>query len=799
MARRLRVAFVTTQSDTDPDQEFIPASVFYPHEGVYATGGGATSPTPHRELIDAWANGTTGDYAGANGLTQSSATAYDSEGPALVSGTATSLDVLQAVNEWLDGTYDNYGFMVRRTSASGTAVFHSKEAINASFRPRLALNTTTGSVTLSATSDTHTTGSLNVVQSPNNATLSAGSSGFILLYFDLSAVTGTVTAASLQLTPSSSATVTVGVYRTDMDQLMPDIEFESGLAYSYPNDAGVENDPNVIFAEDFSSDEWSTGMSADKDQLMEDKGWRLPYHFTPWEERPAGQIQEGEEHNATIIGDTDPDDPNFVPLVAGRQCVKTRMGVQSEDANDNPPFKRLNNWLSWSWNCYGNLGPIWEEYNAARGALLDENGAHHPEEPEELYTRMYFRFGHWNARAIGWNTATQSYTGPEASGGKWPNGMRGTYDTSLTGNSVITPVPPGGPYALRKYNAPPRAGNGGLRSYTCAGWSLRGSFYPAPLSTPAFYPQADDTPLQQAGYHRIIGECEDWSSVEEGAFDSNSMTLNYLGLIKENTWHCHELRIKMNSIDTTGATIAYVGYPFGGLYSNIDGGGAGTNPVNPPAGLPRVGAIAHSGTCSSTGTTSTIVLNIDTSSDFTNFYNNYAVRISTRPTEVRLIVAYNKDTKVATITSHKDSDGTPSATTWTNIPQSGETFQLIQNTSIQERTTLYYGTNRGFIYADEDAVLWGTGSGIPAIQQDTEILESPGIGRRDGIRQIWIDGRLAASETNIWFRSIPNIQIEGFWYPGFMGGSGPIPQDESWMYLSEIVVAKSYIGPMRTT
>jgi hypothetical protein len=175
------------------------------------------------------------------------------------------------------------------------------------------------------------------------------------------------------------------------------------------------------------------------------------------------------------------------------------------------------------------------------------------------------------------------------------------------------------------------------------------------------------------------------------------------------------------------------------------------------------------------------------------------VRISTRPTEVRRIIAYNALTRVATITSHKDADGTASATTWTNIPQSGETYQLIQNTSVQERTTLFYGTNRGHIYADEDAVLWGTALRIPAALQDTEILESEGIGRRDGIRQIWIDGFLAASETDIWFRSIPNLQIEGLWYAGFMGGSGPIPYDESWMYFSEIVCSKSYIGPMRTT
>lgn len=220
MARSLRIAFTSTQSNEDPAQELIPANVFYPHEGLYATGGGATSTSPHRNVIQGWANGTTGDYAGANGLTQTSATAYDSNVGTLVAGTATSLNVLQAVNEWLGGTYENYGFMVRRTSATGTATFHSKEAVNTSFRPRLVLTTTGGTVTLGATSDTHTTGSLTVVQSPNNLTMQAGASGFILLYFDLSAVTGTVTAASLQLTPSANATVTVGVYRTDMDQLM---------------------------------------------------------------------------------------------------------------------------------------------------------------------------------------------------------------------------------------------------------------------------------------------------------------------------------------------------------------------------------------------------------------------------------------------------------------------------------------------------------------------------------------------------------------------------------------------------
>lgn len=798
MARSLRIAFTSTQSNEDPAQELIPANVFYPHEGLYATGGGATSTSPHRNVIQGWANGTTGDYAGANGLTQTSATAYDSNVGTLVAGTATSLNVLQAVNEWLGGTYENYGFMVRRTSATGTATFHSKEAVNTSFRPRLVLTTTGGTVTLGATSDTHTTGSLTVVQSPNNLTMQAGASGFILLYFDLSAVTGTVTAASLQLTPSANATVTVGVYRTDMDQLMPDITFESGLAYSYPFDIGLEDDVDVVFAEDFSSDEWSLGMGASKDQLMEDKGW-LPtqYHFTPWEQRPAGQIQEGEEHNLTVIGDTDPADPNFVPLAPGRQCVKTRMGIQSQNANDTPPFRRLNNFLSQRWFFYGNLGPIWEEYNVARGAMLDEFGTHHPHEPEEIYTRMYFRFGHWNSRAVSQDFTTGVITGPRGGGGKWPNGLNGTYDSSLTGNGSIVPPPSGGPYPLRKPNAPPRGGNGGFRSYTCAGWSFRQSFSGAPLCDPGDGTLGgDDTPLTQAGYRRIIGECEDWSSVEEGFADSNPLNLNYLGLLKENTWHCHEVRVKMNSIDTTGATIAYVGYPWGGLYSTAAGTGIDGGAVS---GVPVPGAIAHSGVCPSTGTTSTIVL-ASTASTVNNFYNNYAVRISTRPTEVRRIISYNGTTKIATITSHKDADAVLSGTTWTNVPQSGETYQLIQNTSVQERTTLFYGTNRGHIYADENAVLWGSGvPGLPAALHDTEIKQSPGIGRRDGIRQIWIDGRLAASETNVWFRSIPNIQIEGLWYAGFMGGSGPIPQDESWMYFSEIVCAKRYIGPMRTT
>jgi hypothetical protein len=784
MARRLRVAFTVTQSDTDPEQEYIPANVFYPHEGVYATGGGATTTSPHRSVLSAWVN-TAGDYAGANGLTQSSATAYDSNVGALVSGTATSLDVLQAVDEWLDGDYDNYGFMVRRTSASGTATFHSKEAINASFRPRLVLTTTSGTVTLGATSDTNTTGSLNVA--PGSVTLSAGANGYILLYFDLSAITaGTVTAASLQLTPTAAATVTVGVYRTDMDQLMPEIEFESGLAYSYPNDIGLEDDPDVVFAEDFSSDEWSEGMGAEKDTLMEEKGW-LPtqYHFTPWEERPVGQIQEGEEHNMSIIGDTDPDDPLFVPLVPGRQCVKTRMGIQSQNANDSPPFRRLNNFLTQSWHFHGNLGPVWEEYNAARG------NPGYPEEPEEIYTRFYFCLGNWNDRAIGTDGI------PRLGGGKWPNGIKATYDPTLTGNlTTVVPIPAGGPYAKIKANYPPRGGNGGFRSYTCAGWSLRMAHAPAPLTGP------DDTPLMQAGYRRIQGEIEDWSSVEEGFADSNNFLFNYLGTPKEYTWHCHEVHVKMNSIDTTGATLAYVGYPWGGLYTNIDGGSAASNPNNPPSGIPTVGAIAHSGVCPSTGTTSTIVLAstaVPASTNNTNFYNNYAVRISTRPTEVRRIIAYNALTRVATITSHKAADGELSATTWTNIPQAGETYQLIQNTSVHERITLFYGTNRGHIYADENAVLWGNGGGIPAAIQDTEILESEGIGRKDGIREVWIDGRLAAQETNVWYRSIPNIQIEGIWYAGFMGGSGPIPQEESWMYFSEIVVAKSYIGPMRTT
>lgn len=80
-----------------------------------------------------------------------------------------------------------------------------------------------------------------------------------------------------------------------------------------------------------------------------------------------------------------------------------------------------------------------------------------------------------------------------------------------------------------------------------------------------------------------------------------------------------------------------------------------------------------------------------------------------------------------------------------------------------------------------------------------------GTANADGILQSWVNGRLAASYTNIRWRAsmtctdnVTPFAIEGIWLNAYMGGicypyTGPFEY-----YVSNMVIAKAYIGPMVT-
>lgn len=80
-----------------------------------------------------------------------------------------------------------------------------------------------------------------------------------------------------------------------------------------------------------------------------------------------------------------------------------------------------------------------------------------------------------------------------------------------------------------------------------------------------------------------------------------------------------------------------------------------------------------------------------------------------------------------------------------------------------------------------------------AIEQYVK-LNSPG--HKDGIFRAWIDGLQVVERTGVRFRQVQDLKIESVWFGVYHGGVSPTPKDMS-LYIDNVVIAKSYIGPIR--
>lgn len=74
-------------------------------------------------------------------------------------------------------------------------------------------------------------------------------------------------------------------------------------------------------------------------------------------------------------------------------------------------------------------------------------------------------------------------------------------------------------------------------------------------------------------------------------------------------------------------------------------------------------------------------------------------------------------------------------------------------------------------------------------------LNTPG--SSNGVFRTWVDGKLAFEKTGVDFRSVPDLKIESVWMNVYHGGTQPAPQDLV-LYIDNVVVATSYIGPANT-
>ncbi|MFA3789573.1 polysaccharide lyase [Aliiglaciecola sp. SL4] len=80
-----------------------------------------------------------------------------------------------------------------------------------------------------------------------------------------------------------------------------------------------------------------------------------------------------------------------------------------------------------------------------------------------------------------------------------------------------------------------------------------------------------------------------------------------------------------------------------------------------------------------------------------------------------------------------------------------------------------------------------------AIEQYVK-LNSPG--KKNGIFKVWIDGVLIYERHNMHFRDTEKLKIEKVWLNYYFGGVAK-PKNNFNMYLDNIVIASSYIGPIR--
>jgi hypothetical protein len=69
------------------------------------------------------------------------------------------------------------------------------------------------------------------------------------------------------------------------------------------------------------------------------------------------------------------------------------------------------------------------------------------------------------------------------------------------------------------------------------------------------------------------------------------------------------------------------------------------------------------------------------------------------------------------------------------------------------------------------------------------------VGQRNGVYQGWIDGRLAFQKTDFVFRRVDRLRIESIWMNVYHGGTTPVDRTIH-LYLDNVVIARTYIGPM---
>jgi hypothetical protein len=98
--------------------------------------------------------------------------------------------------------------------------------------------------------------------------------------------------------------------------------------------------------------------------------------------------------------------------------------------------------------------------------------------------------------------------------------------------------------------------------------------------------------------------------------------------------------------------------------------------------------------------------------------------------------------------------------------------------------------------------IWSWGDGPSALVENNRWycieqyvkLNTPGA--KDGIVRAWVDGYQVMEKKDVRFRNTPTLKINSIWLDVYHGGVSLAPENMA-LYIDNVVVARSYIGPMR--
>lgn len=175
---------------------------------------------------------------------------------ALANGLA--LDLTELARQWLEGSRPNTGVMLRALAGKGTLAIYSREA-KENREPVLELEWQDGTTQRLSPSADVTLDCSTYKGLGQSARLRISSTHNALIVFPLPArAAAQLRAARLVLYPQKlfGRSVTVGAFSTQPPWADVSVARTDGLAASYPGDARIHRDADVLFAAGFESEDW---------------------------------------------------------------------------------------------------------------------------------------------------------------------------------------------------------------------------------------------------------------------------------------------------------------------------------------------------------------------------------------------------------------------------------------------------------------------------------------------------------------------------------------------------------------